>query len=55
MLNDSLGSEIPGEFSVAQTVNKLVFGRTKPQTISCKKYKRTVIKQAVAPATFGPV
>ena len=55
MLNDSLGSRNPGESSVAQTLHKLVFIGSKGQTVSYKRYKKTVIKQAVALATFGTV
>jgi len=39
MLNDSPGLQNPGEFLVAQTVDKLVFIRLKHQTISYKRYK----------------
>ena len=55
MLNDSPGSRNPGESSAAQTLNKLVFIGSKGQIVSYKKYKKTVIKQAVALATFGTV
>jgi hypothetical protein len=55
MLNDSSGPRNPGESSVAQTLNKLVYLGSKGQTVSYKRYKKTVIKQAVALATFGTV
>ncbi len=55
MLNDSPGPQNPGESSAAQTLNKLVFIGSKVQTVSYKKYKKTVIKQAVALANFGTV
>ncbi len=53
MLNDLSGGEIPGESSAAQTLDKLVYLSLKAQTVSYKRYKKTVIKQSVAPATFG--
>ncbi len=55
MLNDSLGPKNPGESLVAQTLNKLVFIGLKGQTVSYKRYKKTVINKAVALATFGTV
>ena len=55
MLNDSSGLKNPGESLVAQTVGKLVFNRTKTQIVSYNRYKMAVLKQAVAPATFGTV
>ena len=55
MLNDSPVLQNPGESLVAQTLNKLVFIGSKAQTVSYKRYKKTVIKQAVALATFGTV
>ena len=55
MLSGSAGLQNPGESSVAQKLNKLVFIGSKGQTVSYKRYKKTVIKQAVALATFGAV
>ena len=55
MLNDSPGLQNPGESSVAQTLNKLVYFGPTGQIVSYKRYKQTVIKQAVALATFGTV
>ena len=55
MLNDSMGRQNPGESSAAQTLNKLVYFGSKGQTVSYKRYKKTVIKYAVVFATFGTV
>ena len=55
MMKDSLEPQNPSESSVAQTPNKLVFIGLKGQIISYKRYKKAVIKQAVALATFGSV
>ena len=55
MLNDSPGLQNPDESSAAQTLNKLVLIGLKGQIVSYKRYKKTVIKQAVALATFGTV
>ena len=55
MTKDLPGSKNPGESLVAQTLNKLVYFGPKCQTVSYKRYKKTVIKQAVALATFGTV
>ena len=40
MLSDSPETKISGEFSAAQMLNKLVFTRSKHQTISYKRHKR---------------
>ena len=55
MLKDSSGKQNPDESSIVQTLSKLVFIGPKGQTVSYKRYKMTVIKQAVALATFGTV
>jgi hypothetical protein len=55
MLNDSAGLQNPAESSAAQTLDKLVYFGLKGQTVSYKRYKKAVIKHAVALATFGTV
>ena len=55
MVNDSPEPQNPGEFSLAQTLNKLVYFGSKHQVVNYKKYKTAVIEQSVALAIFGTV